>query len=175
MKHIISDRSRVILQNKDHLEKSLNIKITNKGKVIIIDGIAEDEYLAERVIHAINFSFPIDAALILKDEENIFHIINIKDISKSSNLARVRGRIIGTERKTLDNIENLTKCILVLKDNKIGIIGYNEDVENAIRALTSLVKGSKTANVYSYLEKHHSQPILDLGLKPAKKKTTTFK
>ena len=171
MKYIISDRSRTILQNKKELEEALNIKITNKGKVIIIRGKAEEEYFAERVINAINFSFSIEESLMLKDEENIFHIINIKDISRSSNLERVRGRIIGTKRKTLDNIENLTNCVLVLKDNKIGIIGDNEEVENAIRALTSLVKGAKTANVYAYLEKHHPSPILDFGLKPKKKKS----
>ncbi len=172
MKHILSERSRMILQNVEVLEEKLNITISNKGRIIIINGSVDDEYFAEKVLGAINFGFSIDEALTLKDEDNIFQVINIKEFSNTSNLERVRGRIIGTRRKTLKSIETLTNCILVLKNNQIGIIGNNEEVENAIRALSSLIKGAKTANVYAYLEKHHPAPITDYGLKPKKRKKT---
>ena len=171
MIRILSERANLILKSKKELEANLKIKISNKGKIIELSGNAEQEYIAEKVILAINFSFPIEEALLLKDEEVIFEIINIKDIARSKNFERIRGRVIGAQGKTLKTLSTLTDCYLKVKDNQVGIIGYAEAVERCIQALNSLIKGSKWANVYSYLEKHHPQPILDYGIREPKKKS----
>jgi len=165
MKKIISDKLPRIIKAKKQLEKELNIKLTNRGKEVYIDGKPEDEYVAEKVIDALNLGFPLDAALLLKDEDYLFEVINIKDHTKRQDLARVRGRIIGTDGKALRNLNNLTDCYFEIKDNNIGIIGHVDAIENAQQAIISLIKGSKHSNVYAYLEKHQPEEVIDFGLK----------
>jgi KH domain-containing protein len=169
MKTILVDKLPRIIKSKKRLQEKLNIKITNRGKEVSISGKPEDEYIAEKVIDAINFGFSVSTALLIKTQDSIFEIIHIKDHTKRKDLARIKARIIGTKGKTLQTLSQLTKCDLEINGYDIGIIGDPEFIENAQQAIISIIKGSKQGNVYSYLEKHQIQPVLDLGLKKPEK------
>ena len=168
MQEIYSENTGKILQNRKKLERTLQVKITNKGKILFVEGKAEDEYTAIQVIESMNLGFTADKALLLT-EDFLLEKINIKDVTKRHDLKRVRGRIIGTKGKTKKTIENLTDCFISLQDNTVGIIGRAEDIEKAMQALTSIIRGSKQSKVYSYLERERSKEKLemneDLGLK----------
>ena len=168
MKVLIIDKIARIIKAKKKLESDLDIKITNRGKEVTIEGAPENEYVAEKVIDAIDMGFPIQTALLIKEEDFMFEILPIKDFTKRHDLDRIRARIIGTKGKTLATLEQLTKCFFELKGNEVGIIGDPEYIQLAQEAIKSLIKGSKQANVYAYLEKHQPSPILDLGLKEKK-------
>lgn len=170
MKIFIIDKLPRILKNKKNLEKTLNIKITNRGKEISIEGKSEDEYIAEKVIDAIDFGFPIVDALLIRTQDHLFEIINIKDHTTSKNLQRIRARIIGAEGKALKTLTQLCKCNFEIKDNQIGIIGDAEYIKNAQDAMILLIRGTKHANVYKLVESRQVQPVLDLGLKEKTKK-----
>jgi ribosomal RNA assembly protein len=161
---------RRILQAKSEIEDKLNVKINNKGKLLEISGAPEDEFIAEKIVQALNFGFPIDIALLLTEEYYLFEQVNIKSTSRTSNLERVRGRIIGTQGKTLKTLSHVSNCHFELKDNEVGIIGTAEQIPAARQAILSLIKGSKQSNVYSYLEKHHVSEVVDYGIKEPKKK-----
>jgi|TARA_Y100000034_G_scaffold122591_1_gene168233 ribosomal RNA assembly protein len=165
MKKIFSDKLLRIIKNKKRLEKDLNVKITNKGKEVFVEGESKDEYSAEKVIDALNFGFPFETALFIKKEDFIFEILNIKDYTKRKDLKRIRARIIGKEGRTLKTLQQLTKCYFELKDNYVGIIGNPEYLENAQEAIISIIKGAKHSNVYNSLEKNQTKPVVDLGLK----------
>jgi len=165
MKTILSEKLPRILKNKKRLESKLNIKISNRGKEVQIDGKPEDEYLAEKVIDAINFGFSFSVAISIKEENLEFEVLNIKDHTTRKDLERVRARIIGKGGKTLKTLNQLTKCNFEIKDNQIGIIGAPELIENAQESVISIIKGAKQSNVYSHLEKNQPKPVLDLGLK----------
>ena len=165
MKKIISDKLPRILKNKKKLQEKLNVKITNRGKEVYLKGNAADEYIAELVIDALNFGFEYNTAIMIKEENFTFERLHIKDYTKRNDLERVRGRIIGKQGKTLKTIEQLTKCFIALKGNEVGIIGPAENIENAQNAITSIIRGSKQSNVYSFLEKHQIKTAIDLGLK----------
>jgi ribosomal RNA assembly protein len=169
MKIIPSEDSVKLRKVVKQLEPELNVKIKIKGNEVSIDGNPEDEYIAERVIEAINFGFPFDAALSIKKDDAIFEIMNIKDFTHSKDLERVRARVIGTEGKTLRTLSNLTDCNFEIKGNEVGIIGMPESIKNGHNAMMMIVQGSKQANVYAFLEKHQVAPITDLGLKEKKK------
>lgn len=164
MKIIICEKLPRIIKNKKKLEQELNVKITNRGKEVTINGTPKYEYIAEKVIDAINFGFPFPTALMIK-EDFIFETINIKNYTKRKDLKRIRARIIGTKGKTLKTLSNLTKCYFELKDNYIGIVGLPEYIKNAQEAVISIIQGSKQSNVYNYLEKHQVKEPIDLGLK----------
>ena len=165
MKTILSEKLPRILKNKKQLEKKLGIKITNRGKEVYIKGKPTEEYIAEKVIDALNFGFQFSIAILIKEEEFIFEIINIKDYTKRKDLERIRARIIGTKGKTLQTLHQLTKCWFELKENCVGIIGEPEHLENAQEAVISIIKGAKQSNVYNYLEKNQVKEVVDLGLK----------
>ena len=110
MKTILSEKLPRILKNKKRLEEKLNVKITNRGKEVSIRGKPSDEYIAEKVIDALNFGFPFSVAILIKEEDFIFEIINIKDYTKRHDLETVRARIIGKKGKTLKTLCGLTKC-----------------------------------------------------------------
>ena len=165
MKTILSEKLPRILKNKRRLESKLNIKISNRGKEVKIDGKPEDEYIAGKVIDALNFGFPFSVAISIKEEDLEFEILNIKDYTTRKDLERVRARLIGKGGKTLKTLCQLTKCSFEIKDNFIGIIGNPEYIENAQESIISIIKGSKQSNVYSHLEKHQLKQVIDLGLK----------
>ena len=165
MKTILSEKLPRIIKNRKKLEKVLNVKITNRGKEISIKGKPTDEYTAEKVVDALNFGFPFSIAILIKEEEFIFEILNIKDHTKRKDLERIRARIIGTRGKTLQTLHQLTKCRFELKDNYVGIIGAPEHLENAQEAVIAIIRGAKQSNVYNQLEKHQIKPVVDLGLK----------
>ncbi|MAG79125.1 hypothetical protein CMI40_02000 [Candidatus Pacearchaeota archaeon] len=165
MKTIFSEKLPRILKNKKRLEEKLNIKITNRGKEVSINGKPEDEYSGEKVIDAINFGFSFKTAMLIREEDFIFEIIHIKDYTKRKDLKRIKARIIGTKGRTLKTLNELTKCHFEIKENHIGIIGYSEYIKNAQDAIISIIHGSKQSNVYNFLEKHQVKEVIDLGLK----------
>jgi len=170
MKRFVIKKLTRIIKARKKLEEELNVKIINQGKEIIIEGTPEEEYIAEKVIDAVDFGFPLGIAFLIKDEDFFLEIINIKDFTKKRDLKRIRARIIGTKRKTLNAIEHLTKCFFQVRDNEVAIIGDAEYIPNAQESVVSLVRGAKQSNVYAYLEKHQVEPIFDLGLKIKEKK-----
>jgi len=82
MQEIYIEKLNLIISNKKKLESELDVKITNKGKNLFIDGDAEKEYTAIEVMKAINLGFSIEKALLLKRENIILQSLNIKDINK---------------------------------------------------------------------------------------------
>ena len=170
MKKIISEKLPRILKNKRTLEKELDVKITNNGKEVSLVGSPVNEYVAEKVMDAINLGFPLSVALMIKDEDFTFEIINIKDYTKRKDMGTIKARIIGKNGKTLKTLNNLTNCNFEILNHEVGIIGDAENIEGARQSVISLIQGAKQANVYTYLEKHHPLPIIDLGLKRKYKK-----
>lgn len=154
---IYSQVTRKINQNKKVLEDALKVKLTIKSGVVTIEGESPDEFVALRVIEAINLGFTISRALFLKEEDFIFQQLAIKNIVKRNDLSQVRGRLIGTQRKVLDTIESLTDTYLVVHENQVGIIGKIEDVDKASYVLKRIIAGSKHANMYAWLEKKKAE------------------
>jgi len=161
MEKIIIDRLRELKQKQEELEKKLNVKISIKGKVVTIVGKPFDEYEAMLVLEAIQFGFPTKKAVSLKEEEVIFRKIPIKEFTRRRNLKDVRGRVIGKEGKTKRTIEQIAGCEMIIKDNTIGLLGPTENIEEATTALQNLIRGSKQANVYKYLEKINTRKKFD--------------
>jgi len=169
MEKIIIEKIARVTKNRKKLEEKLDVKIENRGKEIFVTGNPENEYIALKVIQALEFGFPFSAAILIKDEDFMFEILNIKNYTTRKDLERVRARIIGKQGKTLKTLSNLTRCYFELKDNEVGIIGDPEFIKNGEEAIILIIKGSKHANVYSHLEKRQIQPITDLGLREEKK------
>ena len=165
MKKILVDKLQRIVKAKKQLEKKLEVKISNRGKEVYIEGSPENEYIAEKVVDAINFGFPISTAMLIAEEDLEFEILNIKDYTTRKDLERIKGRLIGKGGRTLKTLSDLTECFFEIKENFIAIIGEPEFMKNAQEAAIELIKGSKQGNVYGRLERNRPKPVQDLGLK----------
>lgn len=167
MLKLLIDKIPRIIKGKRKLEQVLDVKISNRGKEVYIEGTGENEYVAEKVLLALDFGFPFSSAVKIKKNDLLFEILNIKDYTKSNNLERIRGRLIGTQGKTLKTISDISNCHIELKDNQVGIIGYPEEIMSAQEAVISIIQGAKHGNVYVGLSKKKSKKTeeLDLGLK----------
>lgn len=170
METLYVDKLPRITKNKKRLEKILNVKISNKGKDVTIEGTPEAEYVAEKVIESLDFGFPFSVATMIKKEEYLFEILNIKSFTKRKNLSEIKARIIGTQGQTLKTLSELTRCNFEIKDNQVGIVGHPEYIKNAQEAIIQIIQGSKQGNTYAWLEKNQVKPIVDLGLKKPKQK-----
>jgi ribosomal RNA assembly protein len=155
-----SDKELFRILSKDNLErlqKEFSVKIDlNKGKNAADFSIkgknATHEYIASEILEAIASGFDFDTAILLKDENYIFKKILLKNYASGSRLEVVKGRIIGSQGKSKRVIEKLTECDLCLCENSVGLIGRAEHVEVASKAIQSLIRGAKHANVFKFLE-----------------------
>ena len=150
---IYTEAAKKILQNKRKIESKLGIKISIKNNIVSTKGEAENDFLATEVIDAINLGFKVDTALMITIEGFGFEKVGIKDVTRRKDIARIRGRVIGTHGKALDTLESLTDCFLSVHDSEIGIIGRIDDLELAVGALKKLIQGSGHSKVYGSLER----------------------
>lgn len=169
MKKLFFERTKELKKELKNLEKKLQIKLTLEEKMLTIEGQAIEEYEAMPILEAIQFGFSAKKAFLLLENDMIFRIIPIKQFTRRKNLYEVRARIIGKEGKTKRTLENISNCEIIIKeDNNLGIIGSAESIEEVTTAITSLIKGAKQSNVYSFLERMNAikkKQISDLGLK----------
>ena len=157
MQEIYVENLKEVLRSKKRLERELDVKITNKGHNVFVDGDADKEFLSLEVLGAINAGFSGDRALELKQDDFMLQVIHIKDLTNRTDLERVRGRIIGTDGRTLKTLQKLTNCDLAVNDNEIGLIGPAVEMEDAIQSIESLIHGSKQGNVYGRLERQRKK------------------
>lgn len=157
---------RKVLRNKNRLERKLKVKIKIKDYEINFEGEEAKVFVAERVLEAIDKDFIVVTALLLVEEDYVLEEINIKDVTKKKNLEQIRGRIIGTQGKTLKTLSDLTECHITLHDNTVSLIGPAEKMKDAVTSVEILIRGSKQSNVYKYLERQRKKVLpKDFGLK----------
>lgn len=153
METLLFDSVGEVKREKALLEKKLRVTITVQGKKVSFEGPSLEEYEASLVLEAMQFGFSASDALLLLEEDVAFKKINIKNFTRRKNLTDVRARVIGTYGRTKRTIQNIADCKLFIKGNEVGIIGSAEEIDQAVTALTNLIRGSKQSNVYNFLER----------------------
>jgi len=124
----------------------------------------EDNLQAMRlmeVVRAIGRGFSPDRAIPLLDDDTL--MLDVIDLSKVSNtksdLARLKGRIIGKDGRTREVTEKLTKSSISVYGKTVALIGRPERIMIARAAIEMLIDGAPHGSVYSYLEKKHQDLI----------------
>jgi len=151
----LSNRLRKVLaKEQKKLEKELQVKLMIEKENVVISGEAFPQYIASKVLRAIDFGFDAESALLLSGEDYMLEIINLKSYVRPSRLKQVKGRIIGEKGKAKRVISELTECDIVIKDNIVALLGRTENIVLASKAVRLLVGGSPHASVYTFLEKN---------------------
>jgi ribosomal RNA assembly protein len=176
VRKIVVENLKKIKKAVPRIEAKTKIRTSFSSGFVIIKGKELEEFLVEKVISAIDFGFEVEDALLLLNGDYSLEFIDIKDHTHRKNLHDVRSRVIGTNGKALNTVENLTGAILVVKDNKIGVISEGAVMNKVNQALESIIRGAKHGNVFSSLERRNrakKKEIFfgeDLGLKEEIKK-----
>ena len=145
---------------KKRVEELSGVKmnIDSKEGDVTIDDTKGDPLMALKVrdfVMAVGQGFSPERAWRIFDEDVYFEVVDIKEYTgKRENRIRVlRGRIIGKQGKTRRIIEELSGASISVYGYSVGIIGTYTQVETAKRAVEMLLRGSKHATIYHYLEK----------------------
>ena len=131
---------------------------TEEGEVVIHDDVElEDPLMPLKlmdIVKAVGRGFNPEKAMRLFDDDEYFELIDVKEAigDRSSQMPRVRGRLIGKNGKTRKLIEELTGCDMVIYGNTVGLIGNSVSLPVAKHAVELLLNGSEHATVYHYLE-----------------------
>ncbi|MFH1209564.1 MAG: KH domain-containing protein [archaeon] len=145
-------------KDKRNIEKITNTKITVDSKEgdIIIEGESLDCFLCKNIVKAISRGFNPKIALHLVNENYTLEIVNMDEFTKGSknNLIRIRSRIIGTKGKARKTIEQLTETDIIVYGKTVSIIGEQDKVYLAKRAVINLLQGSEHSNVYSFIQRN---------------------
>ena len=151
MKHLIEEKTKTMLEiNSD------------SGTVSIMP--SEDPLSAMRVmdlVRAIGRGFSPERALPILDDEML--MLDVLDLSKmvgtKSDMARIKGRIIGKNGKTREIIERLSEAKVSVYGKTVALLGHPEQIRIARTAIEMLLEGAPHGNVYSFLERKHQEVI----------------
>ncbi|MEI6731505.1 MAG: hypothetical protein WCK90_02370 [archaeon] len=157
METIILEKTKELKINKKKIEEKLGVKITIQGRKVTFEGDPMNEYEASIILDALGLGFTAEKALLLTDADIQFKKVNIKSFTRRKKIKDVRARVIGREGKTKRTMETIGNCDIVINGNTVGIIGPVASIDEAVTALTNLIRGSKEANVYNFMERMNTE------------------
>ncbi len=122
----------------------------------------EDPVMAMRlseVVRAIGRGFSPERAFPLLEDELL--MLDVIDLSRAfntkSDMARIKGRIIGKDGRTREITEKLTGVGISVYGKTIGVIGNPDQIRIARTAIEMLIDGAPHGAVYGYLEKKNQE------------------
>ncbi len=109
---------------------------------------------ARDIVLAIGRGFSPERAMRLLKENTFLGILDIKFTTghhEKSALRRIRSRVIGTRGRARARIEELSGCSMSVYGSTVALIGEEEQLERATRAVELLLKGSEHSTVFHLL------------------------
>ena len=109
---------------------------------------------ARDIVLAIGRGFSPERAMRLLKENTYLGILDIKFTTgkhEKDALRRIRSRVIGTRGRARARIEELSGCSVSVYGSTVALIGDEEQLERATRAVEMLLKGSEHSTVFHLL------------------------
>lgn len=109
---------------------------------------------ARDIVVAIGRGFSPERAMRLLKDNAYLGVLDIKFTTgkrEKSALRRIRARAIGTRGRARSRIEELSGCSMSVYGSTIALIGEEEQLDRATRAVELLLKGSEHATVFHFL------------------------
>ncbi len=132
---IDGDSGEVLIRSNDNVEKI-------------------EPFKSMEIVIAISRGFSPENAMTLIKGENTLHVIDLREFAgkSSSNIERIKGRIIGEGGKARRNMENLSGTLISVYGKTVSIIGDPIQLRSAVDAISSISSGSMHGTVYNKLE-----------------------
>ena len=144
---------------KAKIEKACSVSINIDGKTgdVLVQGNLEDEasepFKAIEIITAISRGFSPDNALRIRNG-GALHVIDLREFAgkSTSQIERVKGRIIGEQGRARRNMEQLSDTQISVYGRTVAVIGKPEKIRIAVDAISTLSSGRMHGTVYRRLE-----------------------
>ena len=161
---IPTDRIGVLIgksgEVKSKIEKICHVELeidSNNGETMI-KGVGKIEdiqpFKAIEIVIAIGRGFSPKNAMKLLKGENTLHVIDLREFGakSSSQIERIKGRIIGEGGKARKNMEKLSDTNISVYGRTVSIIGETSKLKLAVDAISAISRGSMHGSVYNKLE-----------------------
>jgi ribosomal RNA assembly protein len=122
---------------------------------------------ARDIVLAIGRGFsPVRAFRLLRDDTYL-GIIDIKRVSgkrAKASMWRIRSRLIGENGEARRRLEDLSGCAISVYGNTVALIGKEQQLEHATRAVELLLRGSEHSTVFHILARQRLEDARDAAL-----------
>ncbi|HYA11010.1 MAG TPA: KH domain-containing protein [Thermoplasmata archaeon] len=111
---------------------------------------------ARDIVLAIGRGFSPARAMRLLKDDTFLGIVDIKLATghrEKAALRRIRSRVIGSAGRARTRIEELSGCSMSVYGSTVALIGAEDELERATRAVELLVRGSEHATVFHMLSR----------------------
>jgi ribosomal RNA assembly protein len=177
------DRIGVILgregATKTEIEQAFKVKLTvnsESGTIEVTPSEDNDDpstiLRARDVVTAVGRGFSPERAMTLIDDDMVLDVIDLRELfgKNESDINRIKGRVIGSEGKMRQLLEEMTDAKVSVYGSTIAMIGEYEAVSAARQAIEMLIKGKQHSSVYKFLRRTRSETkrrkTLELWEKP---------
>ena len=119
---------------------------------------------------AVGRGFSPERARRLLRDDTYLAVIDIKVISGKrgkSQLWRIRSRLIGSEGKARERLEELSGCSISVYGSTVAVIGRERELERATQAIELLLHGSEHSTVFHMLARQRQDDARDAASAPA--------
>ncbi|MAG18146.1 MAG: RNA-processing protein [Candidatus Diapherotrites archaeon] len=148
------------------LKTNTKLKVDSKeGEIEILQkGDSLGHFNAMRIVKAIARGFSPEKAFRLLEEGTIIEIIDLKEIIGKSHgtMTAKKGRVIGSNGKAREEIETDTGANISVYGKTISIIGKEEEIEKAKKAVEMLLGGASHQAVYGSLRRKFENEKFEL-------------
>jgi ribosomal RNA assembly protein len=136
--------------------KEGSVKLEGENAPLLLRGI--------EVVQAINRGFSPERAFVLLDDEDLLlDVIDLSGLTESPRqLDRLRGRIIGKDGRSREQIEHMTECEISVFGKTVAIIGLPEQIKIARSAIDMLLQGLPHEMVFAFLERKRRELKQDM-------------
>ncbi|HEV2167040.1 MAG TPA: KH domain-containing protein [Thermoplasmata archaeon] len=119
---------------------------------------------------AIGRGFSPERARRLLRDDTYLAVIDIKVVSGKrgkSQLWRIRSRLIGSEGKARERLEELSGCSVSVYGSTVAVIGRERELDRATQAIELLLHGSEHSTVFHMLARQRLDDAREAASTPA--------
>jgi ribosomal RNA assembly protein len=133
------------------------VKIDAEDGEVTVSGPETDPVSALKardIVLAIGRGFSPERAMRLAQENAFLGVLDIKFTTghrEKAALRRIRARVIGSRGRARSRIEELSGCSMSVYGSTVALIGNEEQLERATRAVELLLRGSEHSTVFHML------------------------
>jgi ribosomal RNA assembly protein len=167
---IPQDRIGALVGEEGKIKQRIEDAFTAKLSIDSDSGIVELTFASEEgdaasllkardVVNAIGRGFSPDRAFVLKDDDVILDIIDLREIFGRNDeaISRIKGRVIGRRGKIRKLIEELTKTDVSIYGYTISLIGDYDSISTAREATLMILEGKQHSTVYKFLRQRRRE------------------
>jgi ribosomal RNA assembly protein len=145
------ERVKVFTQEvREELENETGVTMKIENNAIVLEGEGLEMLGAKNFIRAVGRGFSPERAWQVLGEDQVLEVIDLSNLTEAQQ-RNARARIIGTEGRMREKIEESTGALVSVQGKTVSLIGTWEDAQKARLAIEMIIKGAEMTTVSRHL------------------------